>query len=440
LLGALVVAIAVHFVIRVGGASVSLDRIEIEHVTLGEGLDLGKVEMDAGISLLWHGAPDHVTLHGAQVSADALSRLAKPTAGGGSSAAPSPSLSPPHLELDRCVIAVGDTRVTVSGTITASSIDLVAHSPQWQIGHILLTDVVATARDGERGVRTCVRGIVNEATVEACTNLPHSLSALGDLHALDIAMRVRSDAWTADGWGRVTWPDHGEVRALAWTAHDLRIAGLQLAEPTGTIDMTGAGAHTMAWTAIRGAGPLELGAGQLVLRDVPIGIGVARLEVQAMGGLLDAQPFTTQLHFPIDLAVSAHGIELGRVLEALAKGHVEGKGVLDGQLALRLAETGPELERAEVHARGRGTIRVGDPDWRAKIAKTTDVLDLQRRIANALTDFEYSDLSAVLGPPGSSAELRITSHGRGRKVAQRVELIVNVRGVREAAHQVAVQP
>lgn len=440
LLGVLVVAIALHFVMRVGDATVSLDRIELDHVQLGEGLDLGKVDMDAGISLLWHGAPDQVTLHGAQVSAEAVARLAKRSAGGTSGGGGASTFPFQRLQLDRCIVAVGDTHVTVSGTITPSSLDLVAHSPQWQIGHITLTNVVATAHGVGQGVRTCVGGIVNDANVEACTNLPRSLSALGNLHGFDLAMRVRSDTWTATGHGKISWPDHGEVRALAWTARDLRIAGLDLANPAGTIDMTGAGAHTMTWSAVRGAGPLELGAGELVLRDVPVGVGVARLQVAALGGVLEAQPFTTELHFPIDLAVHARGLELARVLGALAQGHVEGKGVLDGELALRLAETGAELERAEVHARGKGTIRVGDPSWRAKIAKTTDVLDLQRRVANALTDFEYSDLAAVLGPPGSSAELRITSHGRGRKVPQRVELVVNVRGVREAAHRVAVQP
>ena len=54
-------------------------------------------------------------------------------------------------------------------------------------------------------------------------------------------------------------------------------------------------------------------------------------------------------------------------------------------------------------------------------------------MGGALADFEYRKLALQLAPSVSGPMMRIELHGHGRRVAQEVDLIVNVRGLRDAA-------
>ena len=44
-------------------------------------------------------------------------------------------------------------------------------------------------------------------------------------------------------------------------------------------------------------------------------------------------------------------------------------------------------------------------------------------------------LAAVLHPAGSDPDLQITVQGRGKRIAQDLDLTINLRGLRSAAHR-----
>jgi hypothetical protein len=60
---------------------------------------------------------------------------------------------------------------------------------------------------------------------------------------------------------------------------------------------------------------------------------------------------------------------------------------------------------------------------------------LHQRIAATLADFEFLRLAAVLHPAGSDPDLQITVQGRGKQIAQDLDLTINLRGLRSAARR-----
>ncbi|HSK03419.1 MAG TPA: hypothetical protein VK932_19340 [Kofleriaceae bacterium] len=105
---------------------------------------------------------------------------------------------------------------------------------------------------------------------------------------------------------------------------------------------------------------------------------------------------------------------------------VEATALLDGEVLLRLDGAGVTFVRGELHARGRGSIRLRDPALRARAG---ELADLEQRLVGTLADFEHTALAAVLGPPGSQPELRVIARGRGARVPQELDLTINFRGV-----------
>jgi dicarboxylate transporter DctA-like protein len=133
--------------------------------------------------------------------------------------------------------------------------------------------------------------------------------------------------------------------------------------------------------------------------------------------------------------IHAHDLALHRVLGSFARGHADGSGALDGELALRLAATGASLQRAMLHARPRGTVQLSDPAWRAQVSASATGFALHQRIAATLADFEYGRLAAVLHPEGSDPDLQISVQGHGKQIAQDLDLTINLRGLRSAARR-----
>jgi hypothetical protein len=130
---------------------------------------------------------------------------------------------------------------------------------------------------------------------------------------------------------------------------------------------------------------------------------------------------------PAELVVTARGLELGRLLPRRA---VAATARLDGEIALRLDGSGVTFVRGELHARGRGTIRVRDPALRGRASKLAGLEQrLEQRLVGALADFEHTTLAAVLAPRGSEPELRVIARGRGSRVPQELDLAINFRGV-----------
>ncbi|HEX3475437.1 MAG TPA: YdbH domain-containing protein [Kofleriaceae bacterium] len=224
-------------------------------------------------------------------------------------------------------------------------------------------------------------------------------------------------------------------RTLQWRAAEARWAGLRIREPSGTVELGASSRHTAAWTAITGPGPIEIGAGELRAHHSPAGWSLDAGRAQALGGELAVEPAAAAPDRPLDVVIRAHDLALHRVLGSLAPGHADGSGALDGELALRLTATGASLQRAMLHARPRGTVQLSDPAWRAQVSASATGFALHQRIAATLADFEYLRLAAVLHPAGSDPDLQITVQGRGKRIAQDLDLTINLHGLRSAARR-----
>jgi hypothetical protein len=222
-------------------------------------------------------------------------------------------------------------------------------------------------------------------------------------------------------------------RTLQWRAAEARWAGMRVREPAGTVELGASTRHTATWTAITGPGPIELDAGQLRVHRSQAGWSLDEGRAHALGGELVAEPATAAPDRPFDLVIHAHNLELHRVLGAVARGHADGSGALDGELALRIVGAGVALQRAVLRARPRGTLQLSDPAWRAQVSASAAGFALHQRIAATLADFEYLELAAALHPVGSDPDLQITVRGRGKRIAQDLDLTINLRGLRSAA-------
>lgn len=280
---------------------------------------------------------------------------------------------------------------------------------------------------GARPTTARVRGaVVRPGGASGSTT---SLPAL-PLDDLEIA-----DSTIAIGDARISFAGKitpAQVDLVAKTPQ-LALGGLTLTDvvatahgPLGAIDTCATG--QLDGSTVRACGTIAYTPGKTVT------LHVRDARVTAFGGTLQVAPFDATPGQPFEVTVRARGIALQRVLAAIGRGKVEGTGVLDGELAIRVTAADATLVRAELHARGGGTIRVADASWRKALAPAASN-DLTNRITHALGDFQFADLSARLAPPGSDVELALTAHGRGATVPQDIDLAVNLRGVRAAAHR-----
>lgn len=224
-------------------------------------------------------------------------------------------------------------------------------------------------------------------------------------------------------------------RTLQWRAAEARWGAARVRDPAGTVELGASPRHTAHWTAVTGPGPIELGPGELRAHRSGDRWILDYGRASALGGELVTEPVAAPADRPLELAIHARGLALHRVLAAFARGRADGSGVLDGELAIELAVDGPWLRRAALRARPRGTLQLSDPAWRAQASASAVRFALHQRVAATLADFEYLQLAAVLAPAGSDPELRITAQGRGRRIAQDLDLVINVRGVRDAARR-----
>lgn len=98
-------------------AEVALDRIELRDITLGAGMDLGRIDIDAGPYQLWRGQRADITVSGARIRAEAARR--------GAAGAKLPF---DHVTVRDAELIGAHERVAISGTIDLekSAFDLVA--------------------------------------------------------------------------------------------------------------------------------------------------------------------------------------------------------------------------------------------------------------------------------------------------------------------------
>lgn len=362
---------------------VGLGHIELRDVRLADGADLGTVELDKGLGLLW-GDPDEVTIRGARLSAAGLASVAGAMRGARSGGLP--------FHRVRVVDA------TVTGPDGASAVS-------------------ATATATAAGL---------ELSIEARDPSPHG--------------------WRATGTGTITWDAAGHA-VLTGGHVDVSVPARALGRTTvsgATLSADVDGDLSAPAVSVRGTVAVKSAAvgGMLAVDDVHVPftlrattagvtVAVARASASALGGELASEPFAITRGAPTDITVRASGLDLGRTLAALGHGRVHGTGALDGELVVRVAAGDWSIASAGLRTRDRGTIGVADAALRDRLAKLDSPFAVHQRIAGALADFAYDTLTAELGARTANPELRVTLRGHGRRNAQQLDLVLGVRGVRD---------
>jgi hypothetical protein len=215
-------------------------------------------------------------------------------------------------------------------------------------------------------------------------------------------------------------------RTVTWSARAVRRGDGVLDEVSGSSELD-TGMHLVSWGAAHSNG-LALGAGIIKLAMRNDRISITRGAVSAYGGR-----FVLARSTPIDadVVLEVRGIQLDNVLRALST-RARGTGVLDGLVVLRAGE----IERVDLASRGRGAFQIGERRWidHAVASVAAGNVAVLERIGGALADFEFTRLALNLTPHSAGPSLRVSVHGTGQRVAQELDVIVNVRGLREAAH------
>jgi hypothetical protein len=139
----------------------------------------------------------------------------------------------------------------------------------------------------------------------------------------------------------------------------------------------------------------------------------------------------------LDVTVQLRGIELERAFAVFGRDHAEGTGILDGELAVHIDESGWSITNGKLVSRGPGTIRITDPRWRERAAAPATGFAVRQRIAATLADFEYTRLVVELAPRGVDPELRVELDGHGGEVAQALDVVVNLRGLRDLSERLS---
>ncbi|HEX7844124.1 MAG TPA: hypothetical protein VF469_41900, partial [Kofleriaceae bacterium] len=200
---------------HVGATHLGLHHLRLEDVALGDGLAIGAIEIDAGVSLLWRTRIHQITLRDATLSARQSDRLAPslvPSLGGPASASELPF---DVVRIERGTVMLGDVRAAVSGTIAQQagglSVDLQATSERVALGEIELGGVRASLRSAGAGagqLRACITGRVAggiDATVEACGTVPAAPGELRALGAVDATFAATAPGWQLHGTGTLGW-------------------------------------------------------------------------------------------------------------------------------------------------------------------------------------------------------------------------------------------
>ncbi|MDB4960611.1 MAG: hypothetical protein JWP01_610 [Myxococcales bacterium] len=249
-------------------------------------------------------------------------------------------------------------------------------------------------------------------------------------------------AWRAD---RASWRDAGVVgvrgsvdleRGIGrWTARNGRWGRSRFTAPGGVVDLDPSRADRVEWRTMSGPYGVELGAGSLRYRGTRGGIRIEHGTVAAAGGQLDVQPVTVPDEAPTDVLLRARGLSLGELAAKVGRGRMRATGVVDGEITLHVGGAGCSLKRGLLRTRGHGTVQIGDGGLRSRLAASasTPGLAVHHRVAAALADFQYSQVIAVLGAPGAGPDLRVVTRGRGNRVPQDLDLVITIRGVRDAA-------
>jgi hypothetical protein len=357
-------------------ASVGFDRLALRDVHLAPGLEIGSLDLDRGVSLLWRDVHD-VSIRDARVTQTALVRAARDRKPSKSASSKAPFA---RLRVSDSVVHVRDTDAAVDGTVATNGgafdvrVTVTDPSPKgWSVegsGRVVAGKDI-TLENGHVAV-VVTRESVGSATVSGAVL---TAEVAGNLSALELA-------------------GSGELRS----------------------------------------GRVQLGPVQLADPYVPFAFGSDYLQVKSgtvsvYGGELAVEP-TTLRAGAASVSLRARGLQLKHMLVPTKR--LTGSGLIDGSASIALGKSGWSLLRAELHARDGGTLRVSDPALQRAATKPDSPFAVQKAIANALTDFRFQALSATLTSPAETTELKVATRGRGRKNQQELDISIAVRGARDA--------
>jgi len=300
--------------------------------------------------------------------------------------------------------------------------DVTLHTARLQLGSLELRDVSVVVHDRGHGYETCVSANIRAAHLDACGSLT---TVNGQLlvergHA---ELVIPGQDWDGATLAQTTVSADvsGNLSRL-----ELRLRGTAR---TALVDLHAGPARAMLreldlpFAVLATFDRVELKIGE----EAPLIVRVGGATLSAVGASVDLAP-TITLHagwprWQADVAWS--GVELGPVLDAASGGRLAGTGALDGQLAFR--GDGANVTLIGGHAAASdGELRLADATWRDRLAASARDKDLaiHRRVAATLADFAYSRLTLAFG---ADPTVQISINGRGKRVAQDLDLVVNVR-------------
>lgn len=349
-------------------ASIGLDHLDLRNVHLVDGIDVGRLSIDRGVSLLWRDI-DEVLVRNASVSLPRAARVGAAAHRGAVGKVPfrRARISDSKVDLDgRSAAVAGTVAATPRGfDVTVTVRDPSAHGWAAQGRGRVVLDPEPRLEDSHVDI-TLPRGTFGNASFENATV------------AADIAGSLSS--WQLRGSG-------------------------------------------LARLARVGVGPVEVTDVALPITFDSTGVRVSGGQASAMGGRLAIDASIPELS-RAGFVVEARGLRLADALQPTHR--LSGTGLIDGRLEVRSGPAGWELSAGELHARAVGTIQVTDQQWRDRVAEASAPLAVHAAIADALLDFEYSNLTADLAP----AQWRLVLQGRGRRNHQALDIAIGVHDLR----------
>jgi len=312
----------------------------------------------------------------------------------------------------------------LAGLHPASASAVTVRTAQFQLGAVALRDVSVAVRDVGAGYETCVTAKISGASVSAC----------GALRLVNGQLLVRR------GHARLVIPGQdGDGATLATTTVVADLSGnlsrleldLRGTATTARVELhSGHASATLRQLALPFAVHTSLANGELQIAEAaPLIVRVGGAMVAAFGATVELAPTITLHagwpHWRAEIAWT--GVALGAVLSTATGGRVVGTGALDGELAFRGNGTNATLVRGVANAAG-GDLKLTDGAWIGRLAASARGQDLSihRRIAATLADFAYSRLALVFG---TDPAVQISLDGRGKRIAQDLDLVVNVRSL-----------
>lgn len=201
--------------------------------------------------------------------------------------------------------------------------------------------------------------------------------------------------------------------------------------------------HLTAKKLTVGGVELTDGEAQLTIDTSGGGIFVGRTRWQWLGGRIAASDVQVSREGPIKMVLHARDVDLHQLLALMAKGKASGTGKITGDIPITIDMTGADVQfgAATLSAAAGGEVQIKDAEAIAPTAEAaaqaakspSQSAEIKRNITQALSDFQFEQLSAQLKnePGGLMADIHMVGHGRGG-AKQGLDYNLRVHGVDKA--------